>query len=106
MNWQKIKPIVLNLEIVGLIVAIIAAVWHSNEIRQTAKELKRAEASLSKKIEDTNTTMALVQGSLSTRSLGTFPDFTDGIEKLLRSAKRDILSHATIPRMVNTMARD
>ncbi|HVI79411.1 MAG TPA: hypothetical protein VM715_14850, partial [Candidatus Acidoferrum sp.] len=91
MNWQKMKPWVLNLEVVGLVIAILIAYWHSREIRDTAAALKTAETSLTGKIDDAKSTMLLLQKSMSTRSLGSFPAFTDEIEATIKSAKHDVV---------------
>lgn len=68
--WPKIKPFVTRLEMIGLAVAVLVASWHTYEIRRTAADLKQA---------------------MSTRSIGSFPDFVDDVEKTVSGAKREVI---------------
>jgi hypothetical protein len=96
-NWQKVKPWLTNLEVLGLAVAIILAGWHSREIHQTVAELRAAEKSLSEKLENSKQLIGSVQTSLSTRSVGTFPDFVDEIAATIKSAKREVVVACDFP---------
>src|SRR5438876_12152759 len=72
MNWQRIKRVATNLEVIGLAVAVVFAWWHSREI-------------------------VSVEHSLSTRPIGIFPDFVDDIQKTINSPKPAVIAACDFP---------
>ena len=88
-KWATLKNVVsarvvLHLEVLGVAVALILALWHAHDLKTTKTDVLKAT-------DETHQTLKLVQLAMSTRSLGPFPDFVDDVERLVDGAQRNLI---------------
>lgn len=97
LTWKTIKPVVVNVEVVGIFVALILAGRHSAEIKESANKLSGKIGEAQTAVGSVQKTVGDLQQSMSTRPLKSFPGFVDQIVKTIGGANDTVIVACDFP---------